>query len=243
MSATTPILVEGPDQFKDMPEEYQQLLLHQMKVHAEGELSGADDYALLLYPIAPNSYEKKVCLDRSVEEMDHYQKAADILADLKIDVSYMLDQKLEERDLFATEAVQHIGSWPERGLFAYLGEGAVVTILEEWLEHSYLPVREMVPSVLSEERMHQAHGYRILRDYSFDPEGKKLVQEALNKWWPTALDIFGPSTSRKSPVLVKYGLRAKTNEQARQDYIKRMTPKLEELGYTVPDEKAGRKFL
>lgn len=155
----------------------------------------------------------------------------------------MLDQKLEERSLYATEAVQHIGTWPERGLFAFLGEGAVATIFEEWLEHSYLPMREMAPSVLAEERMHQAHGFRILRDYSFDPEGKKLVQLALNKWWAISLDIFGPSSSKKSPILVEFGLRKKTNEQARQNHIRRMAPKLEELGYTVPDETIGRKFL
>lgn len=238
-----PEIVQGPAQFAEMPEEYRELLLRQMSVHAEGELSGADDYALLLYPIAPNSYEKKVCLDRSVEELDHYQKAADILADLNVDASHMLGQKLGERSLYATEAVQHINTWPERGLFAFLGEGAVVTILEEWLEHSYLPVREMAPSVLAEERMHQAHGFRIVREYSRDEEGKHEVQKALNKWWAISLDLFGPSNSRKSPVLVKYGLRKKTNEQARQDYIKRMAPRLEELGFTIPDEKEGRKFI
>lgn len=243
MTMTLPKIVDGPDQLSEMPDDYRDLLLRQMMVHAEGELSGADDYALLLYPIAPNSYEKKVCLDRSVEELDHYQKAADILADMNVDTTYMLDQKLEERNLYATEAVQHIETWPERGLFAFLGEGAVVTILEEWLEHSYRPVREMAPSVLAEERLHQAHGFRILREYSYDPKGKEEVQKALNKWWAISLDLFGPSNSRKSPTLVKYGLRKKTNEEARQDYIKRMAPKLEDLGFTVPDEKAGRQFL
>ena len=155
----------------------------------------------------------------------------------------MLSQKLDERSLYATEAVQHIKTWPERGLFAFLGEGAVVTILEEWLEHSYVPVRQMAPSVLAEERMHQAHGFRILRDYSYDTQGKQEVQKALDKWWGISLDLFGPSNSKKSPRLVEYGLRKKTNEQARQDYIKRMTPKLESLGFTVPSEHIGRKFI
>jgi ring-1,2-phenylacetyl-CoA epoxidase subunit PaaA len=101
----------------------------------------------------------------------------------------------------------------------------------------------MAPSVLAEERMHQAHGFRIVREYSRDSEGKHEVQKALDKWWAISLDLFGPSNSRKSPILVKYGLRKKTNEQARQDYIKRMVPRLEELGYTIPDEKEGRKFI
>lgn len=235
--------VDGFEQLVDMPSDYKELLLRQITVHAEGELSGADDYALLLYPIAPNSYEKKICLDRSVEELDHYQKAADILTSMEVDVSYMLGQKLDERTLYATEAVQHIETWPERGLFAFLAEGAVVTILEEWLDHSYLPVRQMAPSVLAEERMHQAHGFRILRDYSYDSKGKQEVQKALDKWWGISLDMFGPSTSKRSPKLVEYGLRKKTNEQARQDYIKRMTPKLEGLGFTVPSEHVGRKFI
>src|ERR1044072_4545702 len=114
MSKELPDLVNGPQQLGEMPQEYRELLLRQMSVHAEGELSGADDYALLLYPIAPNSYEKKVCLDRSGEELDHYQKAADILAGMNVDVSHMLGQKLEERSLYATEAVKHIDTWPDR---------------------------------------------------------------------------------------------------------------------------------
>jgi len=37
------LVVNGPDEFKKMPEEYQNLVIRQMLVHTEGELSGADD--------------------------------------------------------------------------------------------------------------------------------------------------------------------------------------------------------
>jgi ring-1,2-phenylacetyl-CoA epoxidase subunit PaaA len=42
--------VDGPEQFHRMPDEYKELVVHQMMAHTEGELSGADDYLELFYP-------------------------------------------------------------------------------------------------------------------------------------------------------------------------------------------------
>ena len=41
----------------------------------EGELSGADDYVHLLYPLAPNAEEKRICSERAIEELSHFTKA------------------------------------------------------------------------------------------------------------------------------------------------------------------------
>jgi ring-1,2-phenylacetyl-CoA epoxidase subunit PaaA len=87
-------------------------------------------------------YEKKVCCERGGEEVDHYRKGAKVLADIGQDAAFMLDIPLQERSLYATEAVKRINDWPERGFFSMLGEAAVFDILKEMAESSYKPIAD-----------------------------------------------------------------------------------------------------
>lgn len=235
--------VENPEQFQKMPEEYKSLVIRQMMVHTEGELSGADDYIELFYPMTNDPYEKQICCDRAKEEIEHYTLGSKVLKDIGIDTAYMLDQKLEDRELFGTEAVKEINNWAERGLFSYLGESAVLEMLKEMAESSYRPIAEMCVPVIKDEHVHVAHGYRIVRSMCATEEGKKEVQSALQRMWPVTLDMFGKSDSSRSKLYLKWKLRQKSNEEARNDFIGMMAPKLEGLGLAVPDNLESRKFL
>ncbi|WP_207213820.1 Phenylacetic acid catabolic protein [Sorangium cellulosum] len=235
--------VEGPEQFERMPEEYKDLVVHQMMAHTEGELSGADDYLELFYPMTDDPYEKKVCCERGGEEVDHYRKGAKVLADIGKDASFMMDIPLQDRSLYATEAVKRIDNWPERGFFSMLGEAAVLEILKEMAESSYKPIADMCPGVIKEERVHVAHGFRIIRDLCQTHEGTQQAQRALLRWWPVSLDVFGRSESKRSRLYVKWRLRKCTNEEARNRFIEAMVPKLQQLGLDVPDHSANRRFL
>jgi ring-1,2-phenylacetyl-CoA epoxidase subunit PaaA len=235
--------VEGPAQFERMPDEYKELVIHQMMAHTEGELSGADDYLELFYPMTDDPYEKKVCCERGAEEVDHFRKGAKVLADIGRDAGFMMDIPLQERSLYATEAVKRIDDWPERGFFSMLGEAAVFDILKEMAESSYKPIADMCPGVILEERVHVAHGLRIIRGLCQTPSGRQKAQKALLRWWPVALDVFGRSNSTRSRLYVKWRLRKYTNEQARNRFIEATLPKLQNLGLEVPDSNANRRFL
>lgn len=236
-------VVDGPEAFFQMPEEYQDLVVHQMMVHTEGELSGADDYIELFYPMTDDPYEKKVCCERGGEEVDHYIKGAKVLAAIGKETAFMLDTPLQERNLYATEAVKRIDDWTERGFFSFLGEAAVLDVLHEMEKSSYKPIADMCPSVIKEEKVHVAHGFRIIRDLCRTDEGRAEAQRALARWWAVALDTFGRKESRRSKLYLKWGLRQYSNEDARQRFIEKTVPKLEDLGLEVPDHLANRKFV
>jgi ring-1,2-phenylacetyl-CoA epoxidase subunit PaaA len=235
--------VDGPDEFARMPEEYRKLVVHQMMAHTEGELSGADDYLELFYPMTDDPYEKKICCERGAEEIDHYRKGARVLSDIGHDASFMMDVPLQERNLYATEAVKKIDTWVERGFFSFLGEAAVLEILREMARSSYKPIADMCPSVIKDERVHVAHGFRIIRTVCQTATGRDEANLALRRWWPVALDVFGTSDSRRSQQYVTWRLRNYTNEEARRRFIEMTSPKLSALGLTVPDASANRKFL
>lgn len=234
--------VENPEQYGRMPDEYKELIVHQMMAHTEGELSGADDYLELFYPMTSDPYEKKVCCERGSEEVDHYRKGAKLLADIGRDASFMMDIPLQERSLYATEAVKRIDNWAERGFFSMLGEDAVLDILQEMAESSYKPIADMCPGVIKEEKVHVAHGFRIVRTLCETPEGRAAAQKALLRWWPVALDVFGKSDSKRSRLYVKWRLRKYTNEEARERFIQDHIPRLQQLGLEVPPNDANRRF-
>ncbi len=237
------IEVRDAEAFKKMPDEYQELLVHQLRAHTEGELTGADDYTEIFYPMAPNAFEKRVCCERAAEEMDHYIRGAQVLEGIGIDTAYMLKQRILEREHYRTEGVRRIHNWIGRALFSFIGEAAVLNIIEEMAQSSYKPIADMCVPVLMDEHGHVGHGYRICRELCQSAEGRAQVQAGLTKAWAVTLDLFGRSNSERSRQYVRWGLRRYTNEEARQRYIEQTTPRITSLGLKVPEDVSLRKFL
>ena len=243
VSVENDLIVENAEQLRDMPEEYQSLVKRQLMAHAEGELSGADDYVKLFYFLTDDPYEKKVCCELAIDELDHYQRAADILLEMGVDASFMVSQGLEDRAFYATEALKSCRNWAERALISYLVEDAVIDVLEEMAESSYKPIRDMCPAVLKDEKLHVGHGFRITRALARSEKGLNELNEALIRMWPVTLDTFGNSDSPRSDLYVKWGLRQRGYADARNRFAKRARTKLEALGLNVPDDDENRKFL
>jgi len=55
--------------------------------------------------------------------------------------------------------------------------------------------------------------------------------------------MFGPSGSKRSERYRYWGLKRRSNEQARQNYIDEVNPILETMGLKVPDPNVGRRYL
>ena len=218
-----------------MPDEYQEMLKRQMMIHAEGELSGADDYISVFYPLAPTAEERQVCCERAAEEFNHFKIASAVLADLGVDVAYMGRQSLKQRDkLFLTEDFHNSTTWAERGVVSWLIEDAVMELLKEMAQSSYRPWADSFRTVIQDEKVHIAHGARIVRGLVAEEAGKKEVQAAVDRLWPHSLDVFGNPHSKKAEVSIRWGLRTRTNAQVREDWAKRGGAKIAKMGLTVP---------
>jgi ring-1,2-phenylacetyl-CoA epoxidase subunit PaaA len=55
--------------------------------------------------------------------------------------------------------------------------------------------------------------------------------------------MFGRSESKRAERYRYWGLKNRTNAQAREQYIAEVTPLIEDMGLQVPDGMAGRKYL
>src|SRR3989304_3866812 len=66
---------------------------------------------------------------------------------------------------------------------------------------------------------------------------RAMIQDAINRWWWPTLMMFGPHDhdSPNSPVLIRWGIKTKTNDELRQDFVNQVAPEVMELGLTLPD--------
>jgi len=73
-------------------------------------------------------------------------------------------------------------------------------------------------------------------------ESKEKVQKSLDFWYVTALDMFGRSESKRSERFLHWGLKRRSNAEAREQYIKEVKPIIENMGLTVPEADKGRQY-
>ena len=68
-------------------------------------------------------------------------------------------------------------------------------------------------------------------------EQRQMVQEALNRWYWPIIMFFGPhdKDSVHTVQLKKWGIKPKTNDEQRQEFLRKCMPRIYELGLSVPD--------
>lgn len=224
-----------------MPQEYRQALIHQMLAHTEGELMGVAEY-LRVALFAPNAHEKMYCYEGARDEMSHYILSAEVLDELGIDTRYMLE-KDAERTAYPMDWLAGKVNWPERAITSFMAERGALDIIEEMAQSSYLPWAAIMDQIIEDESRHVEHGRRITEEVCHTAEGCREVQAALERMWPEVLDMFGRSDSERSRVAVRWGLRQRSNEEARAHFAVRARKMLEPLGLRPPSDGLNRKFL
>jgi ring-1,2-phenylacetyl-CoA epoxidase subunit PaaA len=244
MPASPPTVAYTRDSIDDMPDEYREILEHQLLANGEGELSAGDTYVRSFYPLAPDGDERFKCMQFAMEEIDHFRRFSRLLADLGIDTGYMVHQPVEDRQYFAAESMTTTyDNWEERAAFSFLCELEGHFQIKEMVTSSYLPLRAEAEAILKEEAGHFGHGALLMRRAYAEAESRARAQKALDRFFPMALDMFGRSESRRGRAAVEWGLRRHTNGELRDLYQRAVREHIERIGYRTPDAAAvPRRF-
>ena len=72
---------------------------------------------------------------------------------------------------------------------------------------------------------------------------KDKIQKAVDFWYVKALDMFGRSDSARDKRYIYWGLKRRTNAEARQEFIREVNPLIEKMSLRIPDPLEGRKYL
>ena len=226
----------------DMPDEYRAFLVKLLK-YGHVEQNGNVEYRRLLARIAEAGFAyapdaKSLLIESEIvrQEVQHGHIVAELVRGLGEDPE--MDVPLKQYLFYMP-----LHSWVDVAWFHGIGDRVGLYVGVEWVGSTYEPLAKVAPTLEKEEHFHATTGMNYVRDICATPDGRKEAQDGLHKWWPAVLDMFGKSDSKNSESYVKWGIKSKSNEELRQQYIKDTVPLLEELEFDVPDHRANRRFL
>jgi 1,2-phenylacetyl-CoA epoxidase catalytic subunit len=231
--------LEAPDVPK-MPDEYQALLKRVLRIQADCEIGGPHLYVNQWLLTAPSADDQWMLAKVAGEEIDHFRKINRLLNDLGEDASELMYVEKSRRDLEAFR--QAMPTWADVAAFGFLIDRVGQYQLEEFVGCSYAPLDRALPRIIQEEKTHVGYGLVKLRDMVRTEEGKALAQAAVDRWYPRGLDMFGLANSRRAGRYLHWGLKRRSNETARAEYMAEVAPLIESLGLRVPDATSGRHF-
>jgi 1,2-phenylacetyl-CoA epoxidase catalytic subunit len=232
---------------EELPGDMRTLVIRLMVVQADTEFASVQQHRPWL-DTAPTLEDRWIEARIVADEARHGLQACRVLRDFGEDGQRDIDELLAKRegehklDAFNMKFER----WSDVGAFTCLIDRVGVYQIRAFQECSYGPLARAMPLMLSEEQLHLNFGFSVLRRMTqYGPKyagSKEEAQAAVNKWYPRALDMFGHSNSETSHRAIEYGLKRWTNEEARERYIREVTPLLTSIGLQVPPADFDRRI-
>src|SRR3979409_2562820 len=209
-----------PKDFVKMAPEYKDLLVRLLTIQADCEIGGPHIYVDHWTLRAPTVDDQWRVARIAAEEIDHCRKMLRLLNLVDVDRSDILQRPRSKREVDAFK--EDMPTWADFAAFGFLIDKVGEYQLDEMVGSTYLPMDAALPVILREEQLEKLA--------KSGPEGKALAQASIDKWYIVGLDMFGRSGSARTERYIEWGLKKRTNEEARRQYIAEMEPKIAALG-------------
>ncbi|EGL83551.1 phenylacetate-CoA oxygenase, PaaG subunit [Caldalkalibacillus thermarum TA2.A1] len=228
-----------------MPDDYRYQLIKLISMHGISEIMGALPEKEWV-PKAPTLKRKLSLMAKVQDEVGHGQLLLRVAEDLLRPLGKTREDILAE--LYAGRLKFHnvfhmpAPTWADAALIGWLVDGAAIITQRMLLSSSYAPYARALKRITAEERFHAFHGEDMAQKLGEGtPEQRRMMQEALNRWWDALLLFFGPPENQgiqsNQDINLRYKIRTKTNEQLRQEFLDKYVPQIQALGLEIPDEK------
>jgi ring-1,2-phenylacetyl-CoA epoxidase subunit PaaA len=222
--------VKTIDEFKQQPDQYRTAVKKIVRSHALNELYGAQVFDEPAIRLAPTPYAKWLTCRVAMEEYHHHVRFKELADQIGIPAHEM--DPSHKRPLNIFEAALH--SWEQFCVIKMLGDLAEILQVEDLLHCSFVPLRNIARATMPEEKFHAQFGLDFCVDLVETDEGRKRVQQAVNDFYPEAPKFFGASGSKNNELYRKYGIKLRSNEDMRADYMARAQSAVEPLGISLP---------
>lgn len=220
-----------------MPEGYRKQLVRMISQHAHSEIVGMLPEGTWITR-APNLRRKMVLLAKVQDEAGHGEYLYHAAETLGVTREQMIDDLLAGRAKYSNIFNYPTLTWADIGVIGYFVDGAAILNQTMLSRCSYGPYSRANVRISAEESFHQKQGKEmVIRMATGTPEQRKLVQDAVDRWWWPTLMMFGPrdEESPNTPQLVRWGIKTRTNDELRQTFVNNVVPELHLLGLKVPD--------
>ncbi len=225
--------VETVEQWREMPEEYKEACCKLVISHAINELYGSRVYDEPAISWAPNPYAKWMVCRVVMEEYGHHYRFFELGVEMGIPEEAMLPEMTEKSPLSIMDL--ELTTWEEFCTIKMIGDLGEILQVEDLVQGSFHPLRNLARMTMPEEHFHSEFGENFCADICQEPGGKEKIQAAIDLIFPYMPAFFGRSGSENNEIYRKWGLKKRTNEDMREDYVTRAKTVVERLGLTLPE--------
>jgi ring-1,2-phenylacetyl-CoA epoxidase subunit PaaA len=227
--------VKTIEELKQQPEEYQTAVRKIVRSHALNELYGAQVFDEPAIRLAPTPYAKWLTCRVAMEEYHHHVRFKELADQVGVKPEEMDTRNKRPLNIFELP----LENWEQFCVIKMLGDLAEVLQVEDLLHCSFVPLRNIARTTMPEEKFHAQFGLDFCVDLVETPGGRDRVQRAVNRFYPEAPKFFGASRSKNNEMFRKYGLKLRSNEDMRADYMARAKSTVDPLGITLPDVRVA----
>lgn len=220
-----------------MPEGYRRTLVRQIGQHAHSEIVGMLPEGNWITR-APTLRRKAALLAKVQDEGGHGLYLYAAAETLGVSREQMTEELLSGKAKYSSIFNYPTLTWADIGIIGWLVDGAAIMNQIPLCRCSYGPYARAMIRVCKEESFHQRQGYEIVMTLAEgSSEQKKMVQDALNRWWWPTLMMFGPhdADSTNSDQSMAWKIKRFTNDELRQKFVDATVPQAERIGLTMPD--------
>ncbi|HEX2132778.1 MAG TPA: 1,2-phenylacetyl-CoA epoxidase subunit PaaA [Actinophytocola sp.] len=220
-----------------MPDGYRKTLIRQIAQHAHSEIIGMQPEANWISR-APSLRRKAILLAKVQDEAGHGLYLYAATETLGADREDLTTKLVEGRQKYSSIFNYPTLNFADVGVIGWLVDGAAIVNQVPLCRTSYGPYARAMIRICKEESFHQRQGYELLMTMMRGTEAqRRMVQDAVDRWWWPSLMMFGPSDAESSNTVQSMAWRIKrhTNDELRQRFVDMTVPQADALGVTLPD--------
>lgn len=220
-----------------MPQAYKRQLMRMISQHAHSEIVGMLPEGAWISR-APSLRRKLILLAKVQDEAGHGQYLYDAAETLGITREEMIDALHTGRAKYASVFNYPTLTWADNGAIGWLVDGAASINQTMLARCSYGPYARAMVRISAEENFHVQQGKDIVITHALGtPEQQADMQDAINRWWWPTLMMFGlpDGNSPNTPMLTRWGIKTRSNDELRQKFVNQMVPELHTLEFSLPD--------
>jgi ring-1,2-phenylacetyl-CoA epoxidase subunit PaaA len=199
------------------PEEYRTALRKIVRSHAVNELYGAQVFDEPAIALAPTPYAKWLTCRVAMEEYGHHVRFRELGQQMGIPEAEMTPTGKKPLSIFEFP----LKTWEEFCVIKLLADLAEILQVEDLLQCTFHPLRNLARMTMPEERFHAQFGKDFCTELCQTPEGRARVQDAIDRYFPMLPAFFGKSGSKNNELFRRFGIKQRPNEDMRADFLAR----------------------
>jgi ring-1,2-phenylacetyl-CoA epoxidase subunit PaaA len=230
MSEITTLEVKTAADLALQPQDYQGAVQKIVISHAVNELYGAQVFDEPAIRYAPTPYAKWLTCRIAMEEYHHHVRFKALADEIGIASERMDPRNKRPLSIFEFE----LKTWPEFCVIKAIADYAEILQVEDLLHCSFHPLRNLARLTMPEEKFHAKFGKDFCLELIQGGRARE-VQDAIDRYFPITPGFFGASQSKNNEMYRRFGLKQRTNDEMREDFLGRVTELVEkDFGLKLP---------